>query len=65
LSAEESRCIDPVRNALKMLEKWDVLECHSQDRLKVYYLRPDYDSEAKLRPVVDRLHSLVCTTPQQ
>jgi len=53
-----------VRNALKMLEKWEVLDVHSQDRLKVYYLRPDFDSESKVRPVVERLHSLVCTAPQ-
>ncbi|CAB3369445.1 Hypothetical predicted protein [Cloeon dipterum] len=61
---EESRCIDPIRNALKMLEKWEVLECHSQDRLKVYYLRPDFDSELRVQPVVERLRSLVCTAPQ-
>ncbi|XP_059468848.1 glycerol-3-phosphate acyltransferase 1, mitochondrial [Neocloeon triangulifer] len=61
---EESRCIDPIRNALRMLEKWEVLECHSQDRLKVYYLRPDFDSETAVAPVVNRLRSLVCSAPQ-
>lgn len=51
----ESMSTDSIRNALKLFERWDVLECHTQDRVKLYYLTPKYDDMKQVVNVVTHL----------
>lgn len=48
--AEESVSVDPIKNAMKLLQKWGVLECHSEKKLRLYYL---VDSENNSEAVKD------------
>ncbi|XP_012259911.2 glycerol-3-phosphate acyltransferase 1, mitochondrial isoform X2 [Athalia rosae] len=41
----ESLCVDPIKNSFKLFEKWDVLECHPQENVKIFYLKEDYDND--------------------
>ena len=49
----ESVSTDSIKNALKLLERWGVVECHTQDRIKLYYLSPDFDEKDSLQSVVN------------
>lgn len=51
----ESVSVDTVRNSLKLLEKWDVLDCHNQDHIKLYYLGAQYDDEASFANVITKV----------
>ncbi|RZF49076.1 hypothetical protein LSTR_LSTR008362 [Laodelphax striatellus] len=51
----ESVSVDTIRNSLKLFEKWNVLECHTQDKTKVYYLNKLYDNEQSLETITNRL----------
>jgi hypothetical protein len=53
--ADESVSVDTVRGALKLMEKWEVVECHTQDKIKLYYLGQHYDGEGMLSPIIDRI----------
>uniref|UniRef100_A0A1B6LVY5 GPAT/DHAPAT C-terminal domain-containing protein n=2 Tax=Graphocephala atropunctata TaxID=36148 RepID=A0A1B6LVY5_9HEMI len=55
LTCNESVSVDTIRNALKLLEKWEVVECHNQDRIKLYYLGQHYEDEGLLAPIVQRV----------
>lgn len=41
----ESLCVDPIKNSLKLFEKWNVLECHAQENIKIFYLKDEYDKD--------------------
>ncbi|XP_076382724.1 glycerol-3-phosphate acyltransferase mino isoform X1 [Megalopta genalis] len=41
----ESLCVDPIKNSLKLFEKWNVLECHPQENIKILYLKDEYDKD--------------------
>lgn len=51
----ESLSVDAIRNSLKLLEKWDVLDCHNQDQIKLYYLGAQYDDEASFASVITKI----------
>lgn len=50
----ESLSTDTIKNCMKLLEKWSVLECHIQEGTKVYYLNPKYESEEMLVTVIGK-----------
>lgn len=61
---DESASVDTIRNVLKLMEKWEVVECHNQDRIKLYYLGREYEREGSveqsganslLTPVIERI----------
>lgn len=51
----ESLSVDTIRNSLKLLEKWDVLDCHNQDNIKLYYLGAQYDDEASFANIITKV----------
>jgi hypothetical protein len=55
LFTEESLSVDPFKNSLKLFEHWEVLECLSQDKIKLYYLRDKYDSEQSVQTVFEKV----------
>lgn len=60
---DESASVDTIRNVLKLMEKWEVVECHNQDRIKLYYLGHEYESSSVeqsganslLTPIIERI----------
>ncbi|KAJ8684307.1 hypothetical protein QAD02_020099 [Eretmocerus hayati] len=49
----ESLCVDPIKNSLKLFEKMDILECHIQDNIKLYYLKDDADNDESAKEIYD------------
>lgn len=55
VSCAESVSTDTIKNALKLFERWGVVECHTQDRVKVYYLSSDFDNQDSLVNVLSHI----------
>lgn len=55
VSCGESLCVDPIKNSFKLFEKWNVLECHMQENVKIFYLKEDYDKEVITKNVYDTI----------
>ncbi|CAL7938466.1 unnamed protein product [Xylocopa violacea] len=51
----ESLCVDPIKNSLKLFEKWNVLECYSQENIKIFYLKDEYDTDSAVKEVYDTI----------
>ncbi|XP_017889920.1 glycerol-3-phosphate acyltransferase 1, mitochondrial isoform X2 [Ceratina calcarata] len=51
----ESLCVDPIKNSLKLFEKWNVLECHSQENVKIFYLKDEYDTDSATTKIFDTI----------
>lgn len=51
----ESLSVDPIKNSLKLFEKWNVLECYMQENIKIFYLKEDYDKEVIAKGVYDTI----------
>lgn len=52
---EECVSVDSIKNALKLFQKWEVLECHSEKKLRLYYLKENYDNSESLRSIYERI----------
>ncbi|KAJ9597799.1 hypothetical protein L9F63_011341, partial [Diploptera punctata] len=59
---EESLSVDAMKNSLKLFECWEVLECVSQDRIKLYYLTDEFDTETIVQTVFNRIKPFKTTT---
>lgn len=51
----ESLCVDPIKNSLKLFEKWNVLECHSRENVKILYLKDEYDTDSAVMEVFNAI----------
>lgn len=51
----ESLCVDPIKNSLKVFEKWNVLECLSQENVKVVYLKDEYDTDSSVTNIYETI----------
>ncbi|XP_033208938.1 glycerol-3-phosphate acyltransferase 1, mitochondrial isoform X2 [Belonocnema kinseyi] len=51
----ESLCVDPIKNSLKVFEKWNVLECYPQENVKILYLKEEYDDEVATNRIFERV----------
>lgn len=51
----ESVSVDTIRNSLKLFERWNVLDCHTKDKIKVYYLTSNYDNESNVESVANKI----------
>ncbi|XP_076678138.1 glycerol-3-phosphate acyltransferase mino [Andrena cerasifolii] len=51
----ESLCVDPVKNSLKLFEKWNVLECYPQENVKVFYLKDEYDTDSTVTNIYETI----------
>jgi glycerol-3-phosphate O-acyltransferase 1/2 len=49
--------VDPIKNSLKLFEKNNILECHLQENIKIYYLNEDYDNDTAINVVYESLSS--------
>ncbi|XP_022917375.1 glycerol-3-phosphate acyltransferase 1, mitochondrial isoform X2 [Onthophagus taurus] len=52
----ESVSVDPIKNALKLFQKWDILECHSEKRLRLYYLKDSQDNATSINTLYNRIN---------
>ncbi|XP_020281615.1 glycerol-3-phosphate acyltransferase 1, mitochondrial isoform X2 [Pseudomyrmex gracilis] len=51
----ESLCVDPIKNSLKLFEKWNVLEILMHERTKMFSLKKEYDTDAAAKNVYDTI----------
>ncbi|XP_015514001.1 glycerol-3-phosphate acyltransferase 1, mitochondrial isoform X2 [Neodiprion pinetum] len=51
----ESLCVDPIKNSFKLFEKWEVLECHPQENVKIYYLKEEYDNDKAANQIYESI----------
>ncbi|XP_063988733.1 glycerol-3-phosphate acyltransferase 1, mitochondrial isoform X2 [Diachasmimorpha longicaudata] len=57
----ESLSVDTIRNAVKTFEKWNVLECHPQEKTKIYYLKDEYDNDTAANAVFESIDTFKWT----
>lgn len=57
--------VDSIKNALKLFQKWEVLECHSEKKIRLYYLTENYDATESLRPIYDKINMFKNATYEQ
>ncbi|XP_015585337.1 glycerol-3-phosphate acyltransferase 1, mitochondrial isoform X2 [Cephus cinctus] len=55
VSYGESLCVDPIKNSFKLFEKWNVLECHPQENVKIYYLKEEYDEDSAANQIYESI----------
>ncbi|XP_025834575.1 probable glycerol-3-phosphate acyltransferase, mitochondrial, partial [Agrilus planipennis] len=55
LKHEECVSSDSVKNAIKLFQKWEVLECHSEHKLRLYYLKDMYDDSEAIIAIRQRI----------
>ncbi|XP_018579131.1 glycerol-3-phosphate acyltransferase 1, mitochondrial isoform X2 [Anoplophora glabripennis] len=53
---DESISVDPIKNALKVFQKWGTLECHSEKKLRLYYLRDDQDDSESVKALYHKVN---------
>ncbi|XP_064211335.1 glycerol-3-phosphate acyltransferase 1, mitochondrial isoform X4 [Tribolium castaneum] len=53
---DESVSVDPIKNALKLYQKWDVLECHTENKLRLYYLKESQDNSDAVKTLYQRIN---------
>ncbi|KZC05904.1 PREDICTED: glycerol-3-phosphate acyltransferase 1, mitochondrial isoform X2 [Dufourea novaeangliae] len=51
----ESLCVDPIKNSLKLFEKWNVLECLPQENIKIFYLKDEYDKDSAVTKIYETI----------
>ena len=53
---EESVSVDAVKNALKIFQKWDVVECYSENKLKLLYLKEAHDNDESVNNIYNKIN---------
>nr|CAI5833349.1 unnamed protein product [Callosobruchus analis] len=53
---DESVSVDPVKNALRLFQKWGILECHSEKKLRLYYLVESQDDSEAVKAIYQRVN---------
>nr|CAH7741119.1 unnamed protein product [Callosobruchus chinensis] len=53
---DESVSVDPVKNALRLFQKWGILECHSEKKLRLYYLVESQDDSEAVKAMYQRVN---------
>ncbi|CAG9760439.1 unnamed protein product [Ceutorhynchus assimilis] len=53
---DESIAVDPIKNALKLYQKWGILEFHQENKLRLYYLKESYDDSDSVRIFYERVN---------
>lgn len=56
----ESVSMDSIKNCLKLLEKWEVLEVSSTHGLRLLALEPAYESLSGIEGLIEKFESYVC-----
>nr|XP_033203282.1 glycerol-3-phosphate acyltransferase 1, mitochondrial isoform X2 [Bombus vancouverensis nearcticus] len=51
----ECLSIDSIKNALKLFEKWNILECYPQENVKIFYLKDQYDTDSAVMKIYDKI----------
>lgn len=52
----ESVSSDAVKNAFKSYQKWDILECHTENKIRLYYLREGHDNSESVQALCERVN---------
>ncbi|KAF2900464.1 hypothetical protein ILUMI_05716 [Ignelater luminosus] len=52
---DESVSSDSIKNAFKLFQKWEILECHNQSKLRLYYLQEVHDDDQSVRDLCNKI----------
>lgn len=55
LKYQESVSVDPIKNALKVFQKWDILDSHSENKDRIYYLTDRQDNSESVTLLYKRI----------
>lgn len=47
--SEESVSVDSIKNALKLFQKRGILECHVENKMRLYYLKETEDNSDSVK----------------
>ncbi|KAF7272833.1 hypothetical protein GWI33_014397 [Rhynchophorus ferrugineus] len=53
---DESIAVDPIKNALKLFQKWGVVECHNEGKTRLYYLKESHDDTESVQEIYNRVN---------
>lgn len=56
LKYEESVSVDPIKNALKVFQKWDILDCHNEKKLRLYFMTDRQDNSESVTILYNRIN---------
>lgn len=45
-----------MKNALKVFQKWGYIECHTEKKLRLYYLKAEHDNQESVNSLYDKIH---------
>ncbi|CAH1099944.1 unnamed protein product [Psylliodes chrysocephalus] len=51
----ESVSVDTIKNALKLYQHWGIIECHSEKKLRLYYLKESQDGSEFVKALYHRV----------
>lgn len=57
----ESLCVDPIKNSFKLFEKWNVLECHPEQNVRIVYLKDEYDNDRAANEIYETIETFKWT----
>ncbi|XP_065173750.1 glycerol-3-phosphate acyltransferase 1, mitochondrial isoform X2 [Atheta coriaria] len=57
LQYQESVSVDPIKNALKLFQKMDLVEIHQEKKIRLYYLKDEQDNDESVRVVYDKINA--------
>ncbi|XP_074029311.1 glycerol-3-phosphate acyltransferase mino isoform X2 [Leptinotarsa decemlineata] len=52
----ESVSVDSIKNALRLFQRWGILECHSEKKIRLYYLAESQDDSESIETVYDKVN---------
>ncbi|KAG5891867.1 hypothetical protein JTB14_015886 [Gonioctena quinquepunctata] len=58
----ESVSVDSIKNALRLYQHWGILECHSEKKLRLYYLNDSQDNSESVSTVYQRVNKYRLTS---
>ncbi|KAK9747487.1 Acyltransferase [Popillia japonica] len=58
---DECLSVDCIKNAFKLFQKLDVLECHTEKKLRLFYLKEDQDNTDSVRTLYNRINRFKTT----
>ncbi|CAH0555865.1 unnamed protein product [Brassicogethes aeneus] len=61
LTYDESVSVDSVKNALKLYQKWNILDCYSEKKVRLYYLKDSNGDTESIKNLYQRVNRYLHT----
>lgn len=60
--AGESISVDAVKNALKLFQHWDYLDCYAEDKIRLLYLKNAHDNQDSIDTLFNKINQYRVST---